>query len=53
MKAVNIKWDVDDKKELESLPLEIDIPDDIEEDEIEDYISDVTGFCHRGFNLIK
>ena len=39
MKAINILWDVDDPEELE------------DEDEISDYISDVTGFCHAGFAL--
>lgn len=52
MKATNIQWDVDDPKDLELLPTEIDIPDGIDdEDEISDYISDVTGFCHKGFEL--
>lgn len=49
-KAINIIWDVDDKRDLKYLPKEIDIPDDLEDDdEISDYISDVTGFCHKGF----
>lgn len=63
MKAINIQWDVDYPEDLESLPKEIEIPsdvfcyedgDDIDEylDEISDYISDITGFCHFGFNLI-
>ena len=56
MKAINIQWDVDDESQLDYLPTEIDIPDEvIEEDEIDgasDYISDVTGFCHNGFELI-
>ncbi len=52
MKATNIQWDVDDPKDLELLPTEIDIPDGMDdEDEISDYISDVTGFCHKGFEL--
>lgn len=56
MKAFNIVWDVDNDKELEALPNEIEIPDDIlsdgmYEDEISDYISDVTGFCHCGFDI--
>ena len=48
-KAINILWDVDNKRDLKFLPKEIDIPDDLEDDEISDYISDVTGFCHKGF----
>ncbi len=58
MKAVNIKWDVDFKEDLESLPLEIEIPDELannyeDEDEISDYITDVTGFCHFGFDIVE
>ena len=54
MKAINIKWDVDTEEDLEDLPTEIEIPDniDIEDDVISDYISDVTGFCHYGFELV-
>lgn len=52
MKAINIKWDTDGEK-IE-LPTEIEIPEEItDEDEISDYISDETGFCHYGFELIK
>lgn len=50
MKAINIKWDTDDKHV--KLPSEIEIPEEMfDEDEISDYISDVTGFCHGGFEL--
>ena len=52
MKAINIIWDVDDEEELEFLPTEIEIPDGMEDDEIGDYISDYTGFCHYGFELV-
>ena len=53
MKAIHIQWDVDEPDELEGLPTEIQIPDSMEdEDEISDYLSDVTGFCHRGFQLV-
>lgn len=54
MKAINIDWDVDDGDNNVSLPKEIDIPPGMMDiDEISDYISDVTGFCHKGFNLIE
>ncbi|MFR3656714.1 MAG: hypothetical protein ACLTWK_00330 [Eisenbergiella sp.] len=63
MKAVNIKWDTDvDLELLQELPKEIEIPEclidedtdkDEYEEEISDYISDVTGFCHYGFELIN
>lgn len=52
MKAINIQWDVDDDSELADLPSEIDIPENLtDEEEISDYISDMTGFCHKGFSL--
>lgn len=57
MKANNIQWDTDG--ENVALPEEIVIPDEIasmdDEDEreeaVSDYISDLTGFCHAGFEL--
>lgn len=50
MKAFNIIWDIDGE-EIE-LPTEIEIPDGMtDEDEISDYLSDETGFCHFGFKL--
>lgn len=57
MKAVDIKWDIDRGDDV-VLPTEIDIPEDIVEDaedlseledRISDYISNLTGFCHKGF----
>ena len=52
MKATNILWDIDYEKDLENLPTEIEIPNGMtDEDEISDYISEVTGFCHSGFEL--
>lgn len=51
MKAVNIIWDTDG--EYVELPNEIELPFGmVDEDEISDYISDETGFCHKGFELI-
>lgn len=54
MKAVDIKWDVSGNREaLAGLPTEIEIPESItEEDDVSDYLSDVTGFCHFGFELV-
>ena len=52
MKEVEIKWDVDNEEDLEFLPTEIEIPDGMnDEDEISDYLSDFSGFCHKGFKL--
>lgn len=57
MKAINIQWDVDDPKDLETLPTTVPIPEHLTSDEaydedISDYLSDLTGFCHRGFELV-
>ena len=53
MKAINIQWNTDSDKELlEQLPKEIEIPELMtDEDEISDYITEQTGFCHKGFEL--
>ncbi len=60
MKAINIKWDTDgDKELLQKLPMEIEIPEEIvcgdlfDEDEISDWLTDQTGFCHNGFELVE
>lgn len=54
MKAVNIQWDIDYDEEDIDLPLEIEIPDGMNnEDEISDYISESTGFCHKGYDLLS
>lgn len=52
MRAVNIKWDTDgDQDAFDALPQEIDIPKGMTYEEIEDYLSDQTGFCHLGFEV--
>nr|DAI32126.1 MAG TPA: hypothetical protein [Caudoviricetes sp.] len=34
------------------MPTEIDIPEGMtDEDEISDYLSEVTGYCHQGYVL--
>ena len=51
----DIKWDTDgDNNPLKELPtesvLQFDMSEEeIDEDFISDYISDLTGFCHFGF----
>ena len=59
MKAVNIKWDVDELEDLDNLPTEVEIPsylitdeDDLLDD-ISDWLSDEYGFCHFGFELVN
>lgn len=51
MLAYDINYDTDGK-EIDDLPEELPIPPWItDEDEISDYISDETEFCHEGFAL--
>ena len=53
MRAVNILWDVDCDIDGEQLPKEIEIPDGMDDEEdISDYLSELTGFCHAGFALV-
>ncbi len=54
MKATNIQWDVDNPEDLEDLPTEIELPDDLDPDDydaIDDYLSHETGFCHKGYEI--
>lgn len=47
-------WDVDYDKDCDLLPSEIEIPEGMEdEDEISDYLSDTTGYCHKAYVLEK
>ena len=53
MVAYDIKWDTDgDKDVFDNLPSEVNIPEEmVDDEEISDYVSDETGFCHAGFKL--
>lgn len=64
LKAINVKWDTDgDKEVFNELPTEMIIPDELEEmykedreyalEEISDWLSEETGFCHDGFEVEK
>lgn len=64
LKAINIKWDTDgDMEVFNELPMEMIIPNELEElykkdreyalEEISDWLSDETGFCHAGFEVVK
>lgn len=55
-KVSHIQWDVDDEKDLESLPdtVIVNVPEEVwaadeEEEWISDYLSDEYGFLHNGF----
>ena len=50
MKAVNIQWDTDGVDV--DLPSEIEIPSGmVDDDEISDYLTNKTGYCHFGYEL--
>lgn len=64
LKAINIKWDTDGDMEVSNeLPTEMIIPNELEElykkdreyalEEISDWLSDETGFCHDGFEVVS
>ena len=64
LKAINIKWDTDgDMEVFNELPTEMIIPNELEElykkdkeyalEEISDWLSDETGFCHDGFEVVS
>ena len=51
--ATTIEWDKDKDDSIE-LPQTIEIPEGmIDEDEISDYLSEQTGYCHKGFTLVN
>lgn len=60
MKAINIKWDVTDGEEdmteseikeiLGTLPTEVEIPKEIDFEDVSNWLSDTYGFCHFGFD---
>lgn len=57
MRAFNIDWDIDNDgyitpSEHDLLPpTELELPDDIQEDEIADWLSDTYGWCVNSFEI--
>ena len=56
--AFDIDWDTENDDFLEydeddalDLPTEVEIPNDIEEDDITDYLSDTYGFCVNSYSI--
>lgn len=62
MKAVKIRWDID-YDDNGDWPTEIEIPenvvkeatdeDRIDDEVISDYITNLTGYCHQGFEIVN
>ena len=52
--ATGIKWDVSYDDQGDDLPVEVEIPSGMTDDEeISDWLTDTYGFCHCGFELRK
>lgn len=50
--ATDIKWDVSCDDQGDDLPVEVEIPSGMTDDEeISDWLTDTYGFCHCGFEL--
>lgn len=49
-RTVGVEWDTDgmDEEELD-LPNEVEIPGDIDDEDVADYLSDTYGFCVNGW----
>ena len=45
------KHSPDTLRDLVGLPDEVEIPESVSEDEVEDWLSDEYGHCHAGFEL--
>ena len=50
MRAINIDWDAPEDV-IGTLPTEIIIPEGTDEEDIPDYLSDQTGWLHKGYVL--
>lgn len=50
VKTISVEWDTDgmDEEELD-LPSEVEVPSDIDEDQVSDWLSDLYGFCVKGW----
>lgn len=55
MRAINIKWDIEDSIEIDaipSLPTEVKIPSEITDlDDAVDWLSDEYGYCVESFEI--
>ena len=49
MLVVNIAWSVDETEDLEELPVEVEVPDEVDEEDIADWLSDQYGYLIESF----
>ena len=50
VKTISVEWDTDgmDEEELD-LPGEVEVPGELDEEDVADYLSDTYGFCVKGW----
>ncbi len=49
MLVVNIAWSVDETEDLEELPVQVEVPDEVDEEDIADWLSDQYGYLIESF----
>lgn len=49
MLVSSIVWSVDETKDLECLPVQVEVPDDVDEEDIADWLSDQYGYLIESF----
>lgn len=59
MLVTNIDWDVDEdvyedgySEDDLGLPTEVEVPDDVDPDDVADWLSDEYGFCINSFQIL-
>lgn len=45
----NIVWSVDETEDLEELPVQVEVPDEVDEEDIADWLSDQYGYLIESF----
>lgn len=51
-RIVSVEWDTDGE-DVEDLPEEVEVPSEIEEEDIADWLSDEYGYCVESFSVEK
>ncbi len=49
MLVFNIVWSVDETEDLEELPVQVEVPDEVDEEDIADWLSDQYGYLIESF----
>lgn len=49
MLVFNIVWSVDETEDLEELPAQVEVPDEVDEEDIADWLSDQYGYLIESF----